>query len=92
MIDQDFKELDTQAPDHGLDGLEADVWKGIASRNRERATARRLVSLQALLVLFVLIGSAAVGVTVATPAQASRPTLMPGTELMPSSLLLRGHP
>jgi hypothetical protein len=92
MFEHDFEELDTQAPDHALDGLETDIWKGIASRKRERAAARKLVSLQAIVILLASIGSAAVGITVATPAQASRPTLMPGAELMPSSLLLRNHP
>lgn len=90
MIDDDLHELDEREPSHSLDRLEADIWRGVAARARQRAAARRTTSFQSVILVFALLGSAAAGLSVVRPAGALAGVALfnSGIELMPSSLLL----
>ena len=94
MIDDDMRRLDDRPLDRSLSGLEADIWHGVATRARQRQAARRVTSYQAVVMVIALLGSAAIGITVSRPAGATRDLalLVPGTALLPSSLLLGKHP
>jgi hypothetical protein len=90
MIDDDLRQLNESALDHSLDGLESDVWAGLAVRSQNRATARRRVSFQSVVMVLAIVGSVAVGISVTRPAgpPRGRVVLALGLELTPSSLLL----
>ena len=90
MIENDLRELEAGAMDHPLDLLESDIWYGVAMRTRARSAGRKLAALQGFLLLLSMLGSVAVGVSVAHPSVSSRAALMPGIEFMPSYLLLHG--
>ena len=94
MIEDDINQLDERALDHPLDRLETDVWRGVATRARQRGAARRVTSFQGVLMVLALFGSVAVGINMAQPARAasSRMALSTGSELMPSNLLLGERP
>jgi hypothetical protein len=90
MIDDDLRQLNEGALDHSLDGLESDIWAGLAARGRNRAAARKRVSFQSVVMVLALIGSVAVGINATRPAGPAhgRVVLTLGMELTPSSLLL----
>lgn len=95
MIDDDLHRLDAREPDHSLDQLEFDVWDGLARRARERASARRTVSLQGAIMMLALVVSAAMGIGAVRPATVTAGAnglLNEGIELMPSTLLLGDRP
>lgn len=90
MIDDDLRQLNEGALDHSLDGLESDIWAGLAVRSRNRAAVRKRVSFQSVVMVLALVGSIAVGInaTRSTGPAHSRAVLALGLELTPSSLLL----
>jgi len=92
MIDEDLHPLGEAGLDHALDGLEADIWRRLAARSRNRAAARRRFSLQSIVMIVGLVGSIAIGIKASRPSTSthSRAVLALGLELAPSSLLL-GH-
>jgi hypothetical protein len=83
MIDDELRQLNEGALDHSLDGLESDIWAGLAA-------AQRRVSFQSVVMVLALVGSVAVGINATRPAgpARSRVVLALGLELTPSSLLL----
>lgn len=90
MIDDDLRQLNESALDHSLDGLESDIWTGLALRSQNRAAARTRVSFQSVVMVLALVGSVAVGINATGPAGPARGhvVLALGLELTPSSLLL----
>ena len=94
MIENDIRRLDGGGLDRSLDQLEADIWRGVAARSRERAVARKVTILQGVVMAFALLGSIGVGIGIARPggAPVSLASLTTGSELMPSTLLLGEHP
>jgi hypothetical protein len=90
MIDDDLRQLNEGALDHSLDGLESDIWAGLAARSGNRAAARQRASFQSVVMVLALIGSIAVGINATRPAGPARDrvVLALGMELTPSSLLL----
>jgi hypothetical protein len=94
MFENDIRELDERALDHSLDQLEADIWRGVAARNRQRQTARRVTSFQGCVMALGLLGSVAAGISLARSggATGAESVLTAGSELMPSSLLLGERP
>jgi hypothetical protein len=90
MIDDDLRQLNEGALDHSLNGLESDVWAGLAVRSRNRAAVRRRVSFQGVVMVLALVGSVAVGINATRPSGPARGrvVLALGMELTPSSLLL----
>jgi hypothetical protein len=90
MIDDDLRQLNEGALDHSLNGLESDVWAGLAVRSRNRAAVRRRVSFQGVVMVLALVGSVAVGINATRSAGSARgrAVLALGLELTPSSLLL----
>jgi hypothetical protein len=93
MIDDDMRRLDERARDHSLSRLESDIWTGVDARARQRAAARRVTSLQGVIMVVALLGSAAAGLNMVRPGEvaAGAGLLASGVELMPSSLLLGEH-
>ncbi|MGH8143100.1 MAG: hypothetical protein ACREU2_11365 [Steroidobacteraceae bacterium] len=61
MIDPLLEQLAEAAPDHALDGLEVDIWAGVAARERARGITRIVVALQALVLVLGLLGSLIAG-------------------------------
>jgi hypothetical protein len=61
MIDTDLKELSGAPPDRPLEGLEAQIWAGVAAREEAMRIRRRLVALQCGLVVAALVGSLIAG-------------------------------
>jgi hypothetical protein len=61
VIDPELQQLAAAAPDRPLEGLEADVWVTLARRDRAAHTGRKLLLLQAAVLLFALAGSLLVG-------------------------------
>src|ERR1019366_10321668 len=61
MIEREIQSLAERAPDHALSTLEADIWAGVAERERSMRTAKRLLAVQAAVLAGVLIGSLAAG-------------------------------
>ena len=90
MIENDIRQLDERALDRSLDQLEADIWRGVAARTRQRQTARRVTSFQGGVMALGLLGSVAAGISLARSggAMGAESVLTAGSELMPSSLLL----
>jgi hypothetical protein len=61
MVEKNIEELDRRAAQNSLDGLEADIWAGVAERGRETKISRALLTLQGAMLVFALISSVAVG-------------------------------
>lgn len=61
MIDREIQSLAEQAPDRALGTLEADIWAGVAERQRYERSAKRLLAVQVAVLAGVLIGSLAAG-------------------------------
>jgi hypothetical protein len=61
VLEIDLQKLADQLPDHRLENLHADIWAGVAVRERARSLSRRLMASQALVLVCALIGSVAAG-------------------------------
>ena len=61
MIEDDIRQLDAEARERVLDGLEAAVWARLAEREEDRARSVRLLTLQAVVLGFVFGASAFAG-------------------------------
>ena len=61
MFDDDLDRLLSRGPDRTLDRLEREVWERAAAQEQAARWGRRLLALQAVLLLVVLIGSAVAG-------------------------------
>ncbi len=61
MIDTDLRQLAEEPPDHALEGLEVEIWAGVAGREEARRITRRLVAIQCLVLAAALIGSLMAG-------------------------------
>ena len=93
MIDDDLRRLNELDPDHALDQLESDIWRGVLGRAQQRRAMQRMAFVQSVIMAVALLGSVAAGVSL---ARAATPTggeaLLPsGLELAPSTLLLGSH-
>lgn len=93
MIEDDIHRLDQRPLDRSLDLLEADIWRGVAARTLKRQVARKVISLQCIVMVSALFGSVTAGVSMGRPghAQGAATVFATGSELMPSSLLLDEH-
>ena len=94
MIDDELRQFGELKLDRSLERLESDIWRRLAVRSQNRAAVRRRASLQSVVMVFALVGSAAIGIT-ATRSHAptrGQAMLALGLELAPSSLLLGGAP
>jgi hypothetical protein len=93
MIEDDIHQLDQRPLDRSLEMLEADVWRGVGARALKRQAARKVVSIQCVVMVCALFGSVAAGISTSRPGRTEGPSLAfaTGAELMPSSLLLGGH-
>lgn len=94
MTPDDIDALLRSGPDRSLDGLENAVWDGLAAQRLGERRLRTLASVQTLLGLLAVLGSAAIGGVLATQAMAEPPTLgvfSPHMALAPSSRLAGGH-
>ena len=92
MMESELRRLQSAEPDHRLDSLVDDVWRGISRRQEERAQSRRIAALQGGLVLVSIVAVVALGIQAGRPHTRSGMVLLPGFELMPSNLLLPGRP
>lgn len=94
MIDADIRRLCEQEPEPALDGLEADIWAGIAAHAATRKRIRRVALCQTAVMTLAMVVSVAAGLVLATtsePAHAGGLTL-PGIDLAPSHLLFGARP
>ncbi len=90
MIEDDIHELDQCPLDRSLDLLEADIWRGVTARALSHQADRKVASIQCIVMVCALFGSVAAGISVVRPSRtAGAAVLATGSELMPSSLLLR---
>jgi len=60
-MDTELQELAGRAPDRPLESLEADIWVRLGRHERAMHASRRLLVLQAAVLLFTLVGSLVVG-------------------------------
>lgn len=65
MIDEELQELMGRASDRPLEELAADIWVRLGDQQRATLAGRKLLWLQAILLLFALAGSLFVGREVA---------------------------
>lgn len=89
MSDADLHKLFDQPLDRSLEGLEPNIWLGVAAREHDRRTSRLAASWQAgVLVVAIAIGGVA-GVTAATNVRVSsvQNPFLSGAQHAPSSLL-----
>lgn len=94
MIDDELRKLSEAELDRSLEHLESDIWRRLAVRSQSRAAVRRRASLGTVVMAVAVVGSVTIGIT-ATRSHASirvQEMLAFGSELTPSSLLLRSAP
>lgn len=65
MIDDELQELAGRASERPLQRLQADIWARLGDQERSTQAGRRLLWIQAVLLLFALAGSVFVGREVA---------------------------
>ena len=70
MIEDDIHRLDQRPLDRSLDLLEADIWRGVAARTLKRQVARKVISLQCIVMVSALFGSVTAGVSMGRPGHA----------------------
>lgn len=89
MIDADIRKLSECEPDRPLDGLEADIWAGIAARAAARKGVRIVALCQTAVMAFAMVVSIAAGLVLATSSEPASASILrpPGMELAPSHLL-----
>ena len=90
LIDDDIQKLDRQAGARSLNGLEADIWKGLEARVQANRTFRTIISCQVAVLAVALFSSVAAGTHFAmnvTPRPIPN-TLTVATELSPSARLI----
>jgi hypothetical protein len=61
MTDVELRKLADEPPDHTLEGLEAQIWAGVARHQEVRRIERRLLAVQCLVLVAALIGSLVAG-------------------------------
>jgi hypothetical protein len=61
MIESELQRMLAQPPDHPLDGLQADIWAGVAEQERRARLSRRLLALQSAVLIAVVTGSLVAG-------------------------------
>ena len=86
MIDKDLEALMLRDSGNRLDRLESDIWRREAAFRAGRKAMRRLASWQALIMVTVSIGSAAIGMSLATTIS-PQPRFTDTARLAPSTLL-----
>jgi len=90
MIETEIQSLAEQMPDHALGTLEADIWAGVAERERSMRTAKKLLAVQAAVLTAVLIGSLATGQYVGSSRHTSNlDVFSPHMALSAATLLVR---
>jgi len=91
MAQDDLEDLLRRGPDRPLDGLEADVWRGVATREAGDRRLRAKASAQACLALVALLAGLAAGGISARHGQrevAELGVFSPHAALAPSSRLI----
>ncbi len=89
MIENDLQKLGEQGSDHRLDGLEADIWAGVAARLEVQKVSRLVLSCQVLTIAFTLAFGIATGNHIdQLEAGEAQTDLTGGMRLAPSTLLL----
>lgn len=79
-----------EIPDRSLDGLEADIWAGVAARAEARRTRTFLAGGQLAMMALALAGSLSLGnaAVAAKERQHSTIALLSSADLAPSTLLI----
>jgi hypothetical protein len=93
MIEDEIHRLVDRDAGADLGRLESDIWVREAGVRSGRDATRRLASWQAAVMIFAIIGSAAVGSSLAFHGAQTRPpaALLSAENLAPSALLFGGH-
>ena len=87
MIDDEIRTLLEQPPDRSLDALEGRIWAGVAERERGAALARRIVVVQAMVLVAALVASAVAGRQAGNAKAAQVDVFSPRMSLSPAVLL-----
>ena len=61
MLEADITKLNQQTPRRSLDGLEADVWEGVAAQESTKRATRVVMACQAVVIAVAVTGSIAAG-------------------------------
>ena len=89
MFDDDICKLDTQASHRTLDGLEASIWMGVATRTEATRHARLVYSCQTAVLALGLIISVVAGTFTAGQNSPNKLVAFAATpDLAPSSRLI----
>ena len=91
MIETEIESLAEQAPDHALGTLQADIWVGVAERERSLRTAKKLLTVQAAVLACVLIGSLATGQYLGSSRHTSNLDVFSPRNALSASMLLVGE-
>jgi hypothetical protein len=94
MLERDIELLVSRDAEFDLSALQNDIWTRHSNLQSKKAATRRLVSWQAVVMVFAIVGSATVGSSLAirTAKDQSQRTLLDAASLVPSSLLFGAHP
>lgn len=92
MLKTDLDQLAGTPPDHSLESLEADVWRGVARRQDDRRAFRGAFALQVVILGVALAGGTWVG-SHQTPERevAGLNVFSPYSPLAASTLLIGGQ-
>jgi hypothetical protein len=92
MLEKEVRDLIRRDSFVNLDGLEADIWSREAEIGSSQKSSRTLATFQAVVVVFAIFTSAAVGSSMAKTSLPSRANILnPGASLAPSVLLFGGQ-
>lgn len=87
MIDADIEKLLHRPSDRRLDTLEADIWAGVAERERSVRISRGLFAMQAVVLALTLLGALVAGKYTASAAGPAVDVFSPRMALSASTLL-----
>jgi hypothetical protein len=89
-IEQSIQELNRREPRRSLEGLEADIWAGVAASARETSLSKAALGVQAVILLAAMVGSLAIGNWAATSGRTKSELTVfsESLELAPSTLLM----
>ena len=90
MLEDDLDRLAKAPIDRSLEGLERDIWRGVAAHTAERSTYSTAFAMHLAILTLGTLGSLAVGRQWATTHElaANRGALAPYTRLAASDLLV----
>ena len=90
MNDEDLRILFNLPIDRSLDGLEREIWRGVAVRDQERRMGKLIMACQGGILAIAVFVSSTAGAAIAGNViniRSDRVMLVPGVQHAPSTLL-----